>query len=1325
MNKENYWKLILVLFLVAICIFSVWPPESKLKPGIDLAGGATVVYQINTGNMPDYQKRTVAQDMIRILQQRIDPANQMNLVWRPHGNDRIEIQMPLATQRTREMREKFQNLLEEVLDQNLSIRKIQQAMAKLPDETMEAYRVRRDARFTDLFGESEKHQQILNELAAVQDELLEAGAARDETLQELVEVEEKLAEAEIRETVYRNLYDQWETLDDPNRTIRLERIAPEKPDVQQTLRDYIQTRSELRVVRNQINDPDTGLLFKREEIINEIERTNINENRLQKILGSRVNRDEQIVELKNEYPSVASKIDELVMAYDEYIKNAGRLDDPEDLIEKLRGSGVLEFRILPQPGDPTPTQGEISRYTERLVELGPRKASDDQYVWLKIMEPDAFERTDCYRIDVGGEEYVLCSNQPGETMLHASGEDTWQLQNARLTTDNIGKWAIGFGFNAIGAGKFWELTKENIGNPLAVVLDDQVISAPNIQSAISNSGQITGQFTQREAQDLVDKLNAGSLPARLGDQPLSVNLIGPTQGKENLRAGMQAAIWGLMAVVAFMLAYYLIAGVLADVALMMNLLLIIGVMAFMQATFTMPGIAGLILTIGMAVDANVLIFERLREEQARGSTLRMAIKNGYDRAFRTILDANLTTFAVALILYWLASEEIKGFALILMIGIVSSMFTALFVTRMVFDLLLDQKILKDRLKMNQFFGQLSVDWMGKRMVFWLFSVILVIVGWGLVFSRGEKILSIEFIGGTSIHAVLTEDGAEELLQDNSIAGTSLREKVENVVHNVGEKMNNSLIAQARVQRIGKMEDRTFEIVTTETNVVEATIVLGENTGRDAAEIQKLIREAAYDLGDNRMEEAAVQPLDDPGRFLVTTHQTNINKVQEAIAKALPVTVTIEPGDAARLKTAAEFEKALHRVARNQGLSLLERATVKEGEGGAFELTTQYTNQATIERLINDEELLPSAAVTFKTRLDILTTTNPIVTNAVLEALAGKLDVLTDLKPALREAQPINDELIAGKPYLAEFRGGVLLSIDFGDGINESAERIVYRRQESQNKSEFLENYGNNDFKLYGQYNGTVRPLVAEENDGIPADTELDSVEVAVVSPNITYGESGQDEWNQFVENEKARFLSIFEWHTSLPRITQIDPSIGLKSMNKAGIAIVVSLLAIVAYIWIRFGNWNFGVAAVAALFHDVSIALGLVALTGYIGRSGIPLISEFHIDLPLIAAFLTVIGYSLNDTIVVFDRIRENRGKMATLSLDVLNTSINQTFSRTILTSVTTLLVLVIMFIWGGEGLRSFNYVLIIGVLVGTYSSIGIASPLLTVLQSKEDQKKK
>jgi len=208
----------------------------------------------------------------------------------------------------------------------------------------------------------------------------------------------------------------------------------------------------------------------------------------------------------------------------------------------------------------------------------------------------------------------------------------------------------------------------------------------------------------------------------------------------------------------------------------------------------------------------------------------------------------------------------------------------------------------------------------------------------------------------------------------------------------------------------------------------------------------------------------------------------------------------------------------------------------------------------------------------------------------------------------------------------------------------------------------------------------------------------------------------EDDWTRFGENEKAKVLEATQIETSLPRVRQFDPSVGSEQKTRALIAIFLSLFAIVTYIWIRFGNIRYGVAAIIALIHDVCITLGAVTACTYIAATPIGeklLIGDFKIDLAMIAAFLTLIGYSLNDTIVVFDRIRENRGKAKQINPQTITDSINQTISRTIMTSFTTFVVVLIMYIFGGQGLRGFTFAIGFGIIIGTYSSIAIAAPIL------------
>jgi SecD/SecF fusion protein len=220
---------------------------------------------------------------------------------------------------------------------------------------------------------------------------------------------------------------------------------------------------------------------------------------------------------------------------------------------------------------------------------------------------------------------------------------------------------------------------------------------------------------------------------------------------------------------------------------------------------------------------------------------------------------------------------------------------------------------------------------------------------------------------------------------------------------------------------------------------------------------------------------------------------------------------------------------------------------------------------------------------------------------------------------------------------------------------------------------------------------------------------------ASAEPEAAIRDLSEDEWTRFLENEKRKLVAAAELETSLPRVTQIDPSVGAEAKTRALIAIVLSLFAIVAYIWVRFGSVRYGLAAIAALVHDVCITLGAVTACTYLATTVLGeklLIGDFKINLAVVAAFLTLIGYSLNDTIVVFDRIRENR-KKGLLNPQIITDSINQTISRTMLTSFTTFIVVLIMYIFGGANLRDLTFAIGFGVIVGTYSSIAIAAPIL------------
>lgn len=249
---------------------------------------------------------------------------------------------------------------------------------------------------------------------------------------------------------------------------------------------------------------------------------------------------------------------------------------------------------------------------------------------------------------------------------------------------------VSISFNSYGAMVFHQITRENVKKRLAIVLDDNIYSAPVIQEAIAGGqAQITGNFDTEEARDLAIILRAGALPAPV--IILENRTVGPSLGRDSIEKGIRSILVGSLFVILFIAVYYRLSGIVADFALILNLVLMMGALAYFGASLTLPGIAGIILTVGMAIDANVLVFERIREEIRIGKTVRAAIDAGFTKAFRTIVDANVTTFIAAIVLFQFGTGPIKGFAITLCLGIAASMFTAIFVSRTIFDSVMSRK----------------------------------------------------------------------------------------------------------------------------------------------------------------------------------------------------------------------------------------------------------------------------------------------------------------------------------------------------------------------------------------------------------------------------------------------------------------------------------------------------------------------------------------------------------------------------------------------------------------------------------------------------------
>ena len=604
------------------------------------------------------------------------------------------------------------------------------------------------------------------------------------------------------------------------------------------------------------------------------------------------------------------------------------------------------------------------------------------------------------------------------------------IVDARPDLDEYNRNIVTMAMNGSGAQKWQRLTAEAAAQTpkrsVAVVLDNYVYSYPQVQNEIAGGRtQITGNFSQEEASDLANILRAGKLdaPARI----IQADVVGPSLGKEAISDSVNSFAIALLLVLIYMYFYYSGAGLVANLALFVNMFFIFGLLASFRAVLTLPGMAGIVLTIGMAVDANVIIFERIREELRLGKGLRAAIVDGYKNSNSAIIDANVTTLIVGIILFAFGTGPIRGFATTLIIGILTSLFSALFISRLVFERRLDNKkeiTFSTKMTAN-WYTNINFDFLRKRKVAYGMSTVIVAIGLFSLFTKGLN-LGVDFVGGRSF--------------------------------------------QVRFDQPVEVSD------------------------------------VAASLGQ--------QFIDANGNSFT------------------PVVKTL--GDA------------------NQVI-----------------ITTNYRIGET------------------------------------------------------------------------------------GTAVDEDIES-----------------------KLYAGVNGYFVEGIAPE-DFFTDDTEE---AIGLVGSRV------------------------------------VGPTIADDIKTGAVYSIIFSLIVVFLYILVRFRKWQFSLGAVVALVHDVLFVMGIFSLLDGV------LPFQLEVDQAFIAAILTVIGYSLNDTVVVFDRIRENMGSRKANFLDGVNKSLNQTLSRTFNTSVTTFFVLLVIFLFGGEVIRGFMFALLLGVLVGTYSSLFIATPVMFDATKKDNE---
>ncbi|MDQ3439760.1 MAG: protein translocase subunit SecD, partial [Planctomycetota bacterium] len=819
-----------------------------------------------------------------------------------------------------------------------------------------------------------------------------------------------------------------------------------------------------------------------------------------------------------------------------------------DLKRLLRGSGVLEFFILVDDVSSAEAQAMI----QRLQQRGPVVQAGDTMRWLEV---DKQGDLNAFTQSYNDRDWVLGYVTPDRSMTNTEGQNRWALERAYPQTNEYGARVVGFRFDPQGAKNFGDLTGRNVNRRLAIALDGKVISAPNIESQIGREGIINGGekgFNNAEFTYLISTLNAGSLPARLEDEPISERTVGPQLGADNLRRGLAACAFGLVVVAVFMTGYYYLAGIVATIAVLMNVVLILGAMAMLNATFTLPGIAGIVLTIGMAVDANVLIFERLREEQQRGLSLRMALRNAYDRAFSAIFDGNVTTGITSVCLYLFGSEEVKGFGLTLLLGIAASLFTALFVTRTIFGILIDRNLITRLGSLPLTFPKWdralrpNIDWMSKAWIAYTFSGAFITIGliaFGAKWAQGQM-LDIEFASGTSVQF--------DLKQPTPI------EEVRKIIDDAARKNVDALGAPSVVS-VGT-DDLTYEVVTA---------------------------------------------------------KENATKVREALLAAL--------GD--RLKV---------------------------------ELPSKFVGVGTTLDVANGQQVVPIKSDTQEIA--------GFVPPGLSSHLQGAAIVLREISPPMKPSE-----------------------------IKSRIERARLAPQPGQTSIPYR------DFDV-----------VSADGTDEPAETAV----ILVSDPAFPHDQD-EAKWSEQLARPLWRLVNEgVNAQAPLQRVSNFDAQVAGETQREALLALVVSIVLIMAYIWVRFGNLKYGTATVVALLHDTLFVLAAVGIAHYVANTFIGdalLIEPFRLNLTLTAAILTVMGYSMNDTVVVFDRIRENRGKFGHVSRNVINDSINQTLSRTLLTGGTTILTIFVMYIFGGPGIHGFTFALLVGIVVGTYSSIAIAAPILLI----------
>jgi len=1048
-----------------------------------------------------------------------------------------------------------------------------------------------------------------------------------------------------------------------------------------------------------------------------------------------------------------------------YIQLPGMGAEEARRIENLiRRSGKLRFRLVnddaeararAMQGDPIP--GHVPFVVAR------RDAEGDPIRW-RIARYDELKNLS----GRDAEEWMLVQRDPPSRDMDVTGD---ALEEVRKTTDRTGFPAVGFRFGGLGRAKFERLTEAHQGKRLAIILDQDLYSAPRIKERISGEGIIEGRFTEQEVEDLLVILRAGRLPADI--ELMWNNSVGAQLGEDSIRNGIRASVIALLLVVLFMAVYYLITGVIADFAVMLNLLFVLALIVAMRSTLTLPGIAGLVLTLGMAVDANVLINERIREEREKGKTLALAVRTGYERAFVTILDSNLTTLITALILFGVGTGPVKGFALTLSLGIIVSMFTAIWVTRAIIDVLIEHGVLKN-LTMLRLLSGARIPFCAWRRVAMFSSLILIAIGLSLLWRGCDRVKDTDLTGGVRVEMQLDkgipldefrkrvsrifpgksdvqavwEPGGERRSGYPTRFSVRVRrldegERVEKmrsdiaaalgVMPKLGQKTYEFLVSLAEPMTEQALRDRLQEAGYRDDSI-RHILLLDE----PASEFLVVLRRERLDPA---RADAQVGRVLDALRPVLASHEVRLHRGQISTERPeapdesggrgrarrfIPIQLGV-PAYTVAIREAIIRQFLDNARPENAGDLVVTGHGDDQGKDPARDVAV-YASDALLERIASAQrDALTVYEFTVPSQGDqVRVFTQDPVREADLRGRLSEGGVLDELVRSVIPLGAKGKEFLLAMYPLSEEKAVERITEQLRGAFSEEElrlERVHVSLEPSPSDPDVpdLDRLKAEGYRFYVlkldrpvQWQAIRRDLLrAGYRDALLAQ-EVTSATASEKVDKVTLKLKGDAE---AVEQARARIAHAFENPDPFLSSEAIGGVVAGELRDKALLAILLSWVAIIFYIWFRFGELKFGVAGVIALVHDVLITAGAVGVADALSGTAVGAalgFSDIKINLTMIAAFLTLIGYSINDTIVVFDRIRENMGGVRRrVDAALIDASINQVLSRTLLTSLTTLIVLVVLYIMGGAVIHGFAFVMTFGVIVGTYSSIFIASPIV------------